>query len=508
MIADRRVELERSAVDKENEEKWRTEQAMKKQMILEAKRLETELQEREKKRLEAEKQEIHQRRLKERMAQIVNTPFGKKVVQKLEEEDLTKLDVETVLQKQQEEMAKEAKEHMSRMRAQEKRLDHLERAKRIEEIAVIQKHVQEKKEREKAEWEVYEAERIAHVIEERKISVANRDRMKRMIEDKDTFLQSLLDARRHVYEGKLVEFQKRLDEERAIRLAERKRDRKEERRQKYMAEKAEEERRRQEEARRIEEEAEREEERRAMEERKKEQEELAKKNQITFEKQQARLREIEEREKGDKETFIGGADKEKSAPEPWRPKSLRTQTASVTASPAPANDSPTSVPTAGKWVPRSLSSKKAMMQREDGAEKSYDPIMMERMIEREDRETEASVRSWLATDPDYKDSIDSSRDRDRMDNPRDRNRMDPPRDRNRMDAPRDRDRMDPPRDRDRMDAPRDRDRMDAPRGRERFEDPEFRRGPSRDFSRTSVSFNVALALLPLSYKSYHITCDG
>jgi len=51
IIADRREELERTAVDKENEEKWRNEQMLKQQQILEAKRLENEREEREKRTL-------------------------------------------------------------------------------------------------------------------------------------------------------------------------------------------------------------------------------------------------------------------------------------------------------------------------------------------------------------------------------------------------------------------------------------------------------------------------
>ncbi|ODM87097.1 Eukaryotic translation initiation factor 3 subunit A, partial [Orchesella cincta] len=88
------------------------------------------------------------------------------------------------------------------------------------------------------EWEAHDAQRIAHLIEERKIAVVNRDRMKRMREDKDKFLKNLLDARRDLFMEKLNEFEKSFRAEKTRRMAERKDQRKQERRRKHDEEKA------------------------------------------------------------------------------------------------------------------------------------------------------------------------------------------------------------------------------------------------------------------------------
>ncbi|ODM86855.1 Eukaryotic translation initiation factor 3 subunit A, partial [Orchesella cincta] len=136
IIAERREELERSAVDKRS----MPEQMIKQQMMMEAKRLETERDEREKKKVKSEK-------------------LGK------------------------------------------------------------------------VEWEAHDAQRIAHLIEERKIAV-------RMREDKDKFLKNLLDARRDLFMEKLNEFEKSFRAEKTRRMAERKDQRKQERRRKHDEDKA------------------------------------------------------------------------------------------------------------------------------------------------------------------------------------------------------------------------------------------------------------------------------
>lgn len=314
MINDRREELERTAVDRENEEKWKNEQLVKQQMLIAHKKLEIEREEREKRRVETEREEIRRRLLAKRMDDIAKTPLGRSIVEKLEHEDFGKIDVETIMLRQQEELAKEAKEHLQRMKAQEKRLDHLERAKRIEEIPILEKSVRERKELEQQEWEIHENERITNLIEERKIAVQNRDRMKRMKEDKELYLKQLLESRKDIFVAKLADFEKRLTEEKARRLAERKSQRIEERRRKYMEEQEELERQRQEEIQRREDE-------RLREEKEKADKEREEQNRITLEKQLARSRELEEKEKENK-------DKQPPRTDIWRPSRRREENTS------------------------------------------------------------------------------------------------------------------------------------------------------------------------------------
>ncbi|ODN03159.1 Eukaryotic translation initiation factor 3 subunit A, partial [Orchesella cincta] len=388
IIAERREELERSAVDKEYEEKLRAEQMIKQQMMMEAKRLETEREEREKKKVESEALELKNRRMQERIKQIGQTPIGLKIIEKFQGEESSKMDLETVLQRQQEELQKEAKEHLIRMKSQEKRLDHVERAKRIEEISVIEQYMGKKKEEEKVEWEAHEAERIAHLIEERKIAVANRDRMKRMRDDKDKFLKNLLDARRDTFMEKLNEFEKSFQAEKSRRMAERKDQRKQERRRKYDEEKAAAERARLDAIRKAKEEEER-------TEREKIEKELEERNRVTLEKQLAKQREIEERQERDRRNRPKAPESAAAPPpaaEVWRAKSATGEKGTPSAPPsARAAAAPAPAGGANVWVPKAIREKKAAAMTGDLPPQENVPPPRERP-ERQERDLERGDR--------------------------------------------------------------------------------------------------------------------
>merc|ERR1711997_1063158 len=163
--------------------------------------------------------------IKEKVQQIMQTEIGKKVIEKMDERALAELDTDTIMMKQVEELENEKRLLVARLKAQEKKMDHMERAKRKAEIPLMK-------------------------------------------EAKDNFMATLLTQRKAQFEKKLKEYNKMVEEQRAMRMEDRKIQRKEERRQKYFREKEEEEqRRRDEELKRIREEKAREEaERKAKEE--------------------------------------------------------------------------------------------------------------------------------------------------------------------------------------------------------------------------------------------------
>merc|ERR1712105_523929 len=93
------------------------------------------------------------------------------------------------------------------------RQDHIERAKRVEELPLLKLQHDEFKEESKLLWEEQEKERIEEDKRKRASDVANRDRMKRMKDDKDKYLTSLLNERKSVYEKKAAEHQILVEEE-------------------------------------------------------------------------------------------------------------------------------------------------------------------------------------------------------------------------------------------------------------------------------------------------------
>lgn len=113
-------------------------------------------------------------------------------------------------------------------------MDHLERAKRIEEIPLLEKYLAERKVQDKLMWKQQEEERITQLQEERKVAMLHRDRLMRMRVDKDKFIDNLKSARRNVFKEKLAEFESMYDTVRAERLKQRKEQRREQRRIQWL----------------------------------------------------------------------------------------------------------------------------------------------------------------------------------------------------------------------------------------------------------------------------------
>merc|ERR1712173_358826 len=217
---------------------------MEKQKLEEAKRLQIEREERERQRKENEIKDIQAKHTRDKIAQLANTEIGQKVLDGMKAEDIAKMDADEIMAKQVEELEKEKKELQVRLKAQEKKVDHLERAKRLEEIPLLKLQFEEFKEEAKVVWEEQEKDRIEGEKKQRASDVENRDRMVRMRDDKDKYLESLLKERKNVFEKKIAEFNVLVAEERKIRLERRKDERQGDRRRKWLQARAEEEQRR------------------------------------------------------------------------------------------------------------------------------------------------------------------------------------------------------------------------------------------------------------------------
>nr|DBA14746.1 TPA: hypothetical protein GDO54_004039 [Pyxicephalus adspersus] len=307
-IEERKERLENLNIQREKEELEQREAELQKVRKAEEERLRQEAKEREKERILQEHEQIKKKTVRERLEQIKKTELGAKAFKDIDIENLEELDPDFIMAKQVEQLEKEKKELQERLKNQEKKIDYFERAKRLEEIPLIKKAYEEQRISDMELWEQQEAERITNLLLEREKAVEHKNRMSRMLEDRDLFVSKLKAARRSVYEEKLTHFQDRLAEERKARLDERKRQRKEERRNAYYRHKEEEEQMKQEEQLKKErEERERiENEKREAEE--KEYQERIKKLEEQERKKRQRELEIEERERRREEERRGGDD--------------------------------------------------------------------------------------------------------------------------------------------------------------------------------------------------------
>merc|ERR1712113_1276777 len=225
------------AVKKQQEE-------LTKQKMEEAKRLAVERELRDKERKEQEFKAIQAKHNQDKIKQLAQTDIGKKVLGQLDQDTIAQMDADDIMAKQVEELEKEKKELQVRLKAQEKKQDHIERAKRLEEIPLLKLQFEEFKEDAKVVWEEQEKDRIEGEKKQRASDVENRNRLVRMKTDKEKYLESLLKERKNIFEKKIAEFDQKVAEERKTRLERRKEERIEERRRKWMREKEEEEQRR------------------------------------------------------------------------------------------------------------------------------------------------------------------------------------------------------------------------------------------------------------------------
>ncbi|KAM4704406.1 eukaryotic translation initiation factor 3 subunit A [Rhinophrynus dorsalis] len=307
-IEERKERLENLNIQREKEELELREAELQKVRKAEEERLRQEAKEREKERILQEHEQIKKKTVRERLEQIKKTELGAKAFKDIDIENLEELDPDFIMAKQVEQLEKEKKELQERLKNQEKKIDHFERAKRLEEIPLVKKAYEEQRIQDMELWEQQEEERISTLMLEREKAVEHKSRMSRMLEDRDLFESKLKSARQSVYEEKLKQFQERLMEEKRARLEERKRQRKEERRIAYYRHKEEEAQRIMEEQLKKErEERERiENEKREAEEREY-QERVRKLEEVERKKRQREL-EIEERERRREEERRGGED--------------------------------------------------------------------------------------------------------------------------------------------------------------------------------------------------------
>lgn len=246
LIEDRKKQLEIMGVRQEQEERMRQEAKQKKLAEEESQRIQIEKENRE--RLMKDR-ETNENKLLAAM-QPTEAPIVK--------EDF-------------EQVKKEQKELIQKQRRLERKIDHLERAKRLEEIPLLEKDYEKWREVNRKIWEECENQRIADILAERELAKTLSRRLHKLKSDADLFASKVDQRYQVIFEEKQAAFEVKRKEERIKKIKELKEKRQNERRAlwKKEQERVEEEQRRhkEEEKRKMREEEERERIRREEEER-------------------------------------------------------------------------------------------------------------------------------------------------------------------------------------------------------------------------------------------------
>ncbi|KTF78987.1 hypothetical protein cypCar_00030453 [Cyprinus carpio] len=199
-IEERKERLESLNIQREKEELEQREAELQKVRKAEEERLRQEAKEREKERIMQEHEQIKKKTVRERLEQIKKTELGAKAFKDIDIEDLEELDPDFIMAKQVEQLEKEKKELQERLKNQEKKIDYFERAKCLEEIPLIKKAYEEQRIKDMELWELQEEERICNMKMEREKALEHKQRMSRMMEDKENFLSKIKAARSFIYE--------------------------------------------------------------------------------------------------------------------------------------------------------------------------------------------------------------------------------------------------------------------------------------------------------------------
>lgn len=333
LIEERKDYIQRMNSEREEEENRKLEELQRQQKLAEQKRLELEMEERERKRAETELQKIKSHTVSERIKEISRMSHGQQLLKIIENKGT--VDPDEIAREEQNALIRERKELQAKLKSQEKKIDYFERAKRAEEIPLIEKFLDEKAVQDKVFWENQEKTRIENAIAERQNAVAQQDRLKRLYPDRDAFLDQIKAERKNLYADKLQKFNELLEEERKKRMAQRVIDRREKRRQDWLDEKERQKQAKLDEIRKIKEEKDRIERERRNKEFEEEQQKIREEAEKKRKREEDALRKMEEKRKQDamdRDRDREPARSEKSESNQWRSMGPR----SVAAAPAPA----------------------------------------------------------------------------------------------------------------------------------------------------------------------------
>ncbi|XP_055936795.1 eukaryotic translation initiation factor 3 subunit A-like [Argiope bruennichi] len=168
--------LENLQFKKEEERKKFAEKQLKEEEA-ERQRLQKEAEERANQRRIFEEEKIKNLICREKIENLKKSDLGQ-MIEKSELNELSSVDPESLLAKQIEYARREKKEFQTRLRKQERTINHMERAKRIEEIPLLKQEHEVDKIKALEMWECDEKCRIQTLYEER----SQKEKEKRLLE--------------------------------------------------------------------------------------------------------------------------------------------------------------------------------------------------------------------------------------------------------------------------------------------------------------------------------------
>jgi translation initiation factor 3 subunit A len=175
--------------------------------------------------LEKEKEE-HRLNMKIAIDKLRESEIGRKTIELIGEEELYKYDPNSINSLHIDAVIRHSRELKEKLKVQFKKVDYLVRAQHEAEIPLLNKHAQQ---------EMVQRNQIQ--LDERRRAIDKRDRLVRMEDDKNDFLQSIRGQRHDDYVTRMTEFKQRLAVERQQRLEQLRKEHVEQKKQEWKREK-------------------------------------------------------------------------------------------------------------------------------------------------------------------------------------------------------------------------------------------------------------------------------
>ncbi len=227
VIEKKKAAASSALAQKEKEEATRKRVRQQQLQEAENQRLADEQKERERKRLKADQDRIRQEELKKQLEDLKTGVKGIDV----SEMDLDELDSNRLRAMKLAQLEREKNELSERLRITGKRIDHLERAFRREEIKLLPQDYEEQKQRDVEAYEKWKAETLKEAKQKHKEDVALKHRLSRLVPAYEKFRDEVHERRHEEFEKRRKNAEKELQnkmDQRRRELRERKaRERKE-----------------------------------------------------------------------------------------------------------------------------------------------------------------------------------------------------------------------------------------------------------------------------------------
>lgn len=235
LIAQRKDAALKALQAKENEEQTQKRLKAQKQREEEAKRLAEEQRIRAQQRIQAEQARVQREEIEKQLKELKQ---GTKIDIEIPE-DITELDSSRIRAMKLAALEKEKNMLGEQLRITGKRIDHIERAYRKEEIKHLKKDYERQMAEDLAAYEKAKAETLREAEEKHKEDVALKHRLSRLVPKYQQFVSDVRQQRKAEFEKRSKQAQKELEARKAQRIAEIKAQRAKERREREEQERRE-----------------------------------------------------------------------------------------------------------------------------------------------------------------------------------------------------------------------------------------------------------------------------